>query len=68
MSPTNTLGEIAAEAAKAVPPVSVAGLTLAGVTLNDLVLLATLIYTLLQTGWFVYSKFIRKTGDEPRIR
>lgn len=68
MSPKIIAGEAVSEAAKALPPVSVAGLTLAGVTLNDLVLLATLIYTLLQTGWFVYSKFIRKTGDEPRIR
>jgi hypothetical protein len=68
VSPKIIAGEAASEAAKALPPVRVAGLTLAGGTVNDLVLLATLLYTLLQMAWFVYSKFIRKSGDEPRIR
>lgn len=52
--------EIAGEITKAAPPVSVAGLGLAGVSLNEWVLIATLIYTILQIVWFVYSKFIRK--------
>lgn len=52
--------ELAGEITKAAPPVSVAGLSLAGVTLNEWVLIATLAYTLLQMGWFIYSKFIRK--------
>lgn len=65
MSPNQNLGEAAVEAAKAAPSVSVAGLTLAGVALNDLVLLATLIYTLMQAGYFIYSKFVRPS-DGPR--
>lgn len=51
--------EIAGEITKAAPPVSVAGLSLAGVSLNEWVLIVTLLYTLLQMGWFIYSKFIR---------
>lgn len=54
------------EVGRASPSLTVAGLSMAGVSLSDWVLLATLVYTLLQTGWFVYSKFIRK-NDEPRI-
>lgn len=56
----NRTGEIAGEITKAAPPVSVTGLTLAGVSLNEWVLLATLFYTVLQIGWFIYSKMIRK--------
>lgn len=56
----NDTGSYVGEITKAAPPVSVTGLTLAGVSLNEWVLLATLFYTLLQTGWFIYSKFIRK--------
>lgn len=64
MSPKNT-AELLSEAGKSAPSLTVAGLSLGGVTLSDWVLLATLLYTLLQMGWFVYSKFIRKP-DEPR--
>jgi hypothetical protein len=56
--------EMTSEALKASPPVTVVGLSLGGVSLQDWVLIATLIYTLLQTGWFIYSKFIRKAKRE----
>lgn len=56
-------GEIAGEITKAAPPVSITGLTLAGVQLSDWVLILTALYTILQIGWFVYSKFIRKEKD-----
>lgn len=46
--------DLAAEAVKSAPPVTVAGLTVAGVSLNDLVLLATLIYITLQAGFLLY--------------
>lgn len=57
-----TTSELAGEITKAAPPVSVAGLSLAGVGLSDWVLVMTLIYTVLQTAWFIYSKLklIRK--------
>lgn len=46
--------DLAAEAAKAAPPVTVAGLTVAGVSLNDLVLIATLVYIALQASFLMY--------------
>jgi hypothetical protein len=46
--------DLIAEAAKSAPPVTVAGLTVAGVSLNDLVLIATLFYIVLQAGFLLY--------------
>ena len=46
--------DIAAEVAKATPPVTVAGATVAGVQVNDLILWATLIYIVLQIGFLLY--------------
>ena len=46
--------DVAAEAAKAAPPVTVAGATVAGVQVNDLILWATLIYIVLQIGFLLY--------------
>lgn len=46
--------DIAAEAAKAAPPVTVAGATLAGVTVHDLILWATLVYLVLQIAFLLY--------------
>lgn len=46
--------DIASEAAKAAPPVTVAGATLVGVTVNELILWATLIYLVLQIGFLLY--------------
>lgn len=40
--------EIAGGAAKAAPPVAVSGLTICGVELSDVVLIATLVYTVVQ--------------------
>lgn len=73
MDDTTTQHGAAAAAAKAAPPVTVAGLDLAGVPLNELVLIATLVYTLLQIHFLlkekkVYSrimgvlKSVRKSG------
>jgi hypothetical protein len=46
--------DVAAEAAKAAPPVTVAGATVAGVQVNDLILWATLVYIVLQIGFLLY--------------
>jgi len=46
--------DVAAEVAKATPPVTVAGATVAGVQVNDLILWATLIYIVLQIGFLLY--------------
>ena len=46
--------ELTAEALRAAPPVTVAGATIAGVPLNDLILWATLMYLVLQIGFLLY--------------
>ncbi len=46
--------DVAAEAAKAAPPATVAGATVAGVQVNDLILWATLVYIVLQIGFLLY--------------
>lgn len=46
--------DIISEAAKATPPVTVAGATVAGVQVNDLILWATLIYIVLQIAFLLY--------------
>jgi hypothetical protein len=46
--------DLAAEAAKAAPPITVAGATVAGVQVNDLILWATLLYLVLQIGFLLY--------------
>jgi hypothetical protein len=51
-----TKDDIVKEAVNSTPPASVAGLTLAGVQLNDWVMVATLLYLILQISWFIYSK------------
>jgi len=51
---TSTKHEIAAEAVKAAPPITVAGATVAGVSLNELILWATLLYLVLQIGFLLY--------------
>lgn len=45
------------EASKASPPVAVGGLSLAGVSLSDAVLAATLIYTVLQIYFLLRDKW-----------
>jgi hypothetical protein len=59
--------DIAAEAAKASPPVAVAGATVAGIQVNDLILWATLIYIVLQIGFLLYRwqrlHFAREAED-----
>lgn len=46
--------DIVSEVAKATPPVTVAGATVAGVQVNDLILWATLVYIVLQIGFLLY--------------
>jgi hypothetical protein len=55
--------DVAAEALKATPPVTVASATLAGVSLNDVVLLATLIYIVLQASFLLYRWWRMHTGQ-----
>lgn len=57
--------DIASEAAKASPPVAVAGATLAGITINDLILWATLLYLVLQIGFLLYRWGRMHFGKQP---
>lgn len=55
--------DVASEAFKAAPPVTVASLSFAGVSLNDLVLVATLIYIVLQASFLLYRWYRIHTGQ-----
>ncbi|HHP5355866.1 hypothetical protein ACEUA0_10845 [Aeromonas veronii] len=46
--------------AKSAPPVVVSGMTLAGYSLNDWVLAATLVWIAVQMGWFIWSNIIKQ--------
>lgn len=65
MEPTNG-GEYIVAAYKATPPVTVTALSLGGVGLSQWVLVVTLVYTVLQMGWFIYDKIIRGGRDGRR--
>lgn len=45
------------EAGKASPPVAVGGLSLAGVSLSDVLIITTLVYTLLQIYFLLRDKW-----------
>ncbi|KHA56811.1 hypothetical protein NM74_09700 [Aeromonas hydrophila] len=48
-----------AAAVKSAPPVVVSGMTLAGYSLNDWVLAATLLWIAVQMCWFIWSNIIK---------
>ena len=56
--------DILSEAAKAAPPVTVVGATIAGVQVNDLILWATLLYIVLQIGFLLYRWHKMHAGDK----
>lgn len=56
--------DLVSEAAKAAPPVTVAGATIAGMQINDLILWATLIYLVLQIAFLLYRWHKMHTGDK----
>jgi uncharacterized membrane protein len=51
-----TKTELAAEAVRVSPPVTVAGLSLAGISLQDWVLVATLVYTVVSLFFLIRDK------------
>jgi disulfide bond formation protein DsbB len=58
-----TQSTIAHELAKATPPVSVALATLFGMSLQDWVLVATLVYIVLQAGFLIYRWYRMFRGE-----
>lgn len=57
-----------ADGLKAAPPVSVVGVTIAGMTLQDWVYTVTLIYTVLLITQHVWSKWIKPWREARRER
>lgn len=51
----HTSGEYIAAVGKATPPLAVVGVEAAGLTLQDWVLISTLVYTVLQTVHLIYK-------------
>ena len=50
--------DIASEAIKAAPPIAITtAVTVGGLTLNEWVAIATLLYIVLQSGWLVWKWF-----------
>lgn len=49
--------EVIAEALKTAPPVSVAGATVAGASLDEWVLILTAVYTVLQLAYFLRKRY-----------
>lgn len=56
----NVSPEEVAAAAKVAPPATIGALTFAGVDLSQWVLLATLVYTLLQITFLIRDRIYRK--------
>ena len=57
--------EVAMATAKLTPPITVTGMTLVGYTLQDWVLLATLVYTILQICITVHRLYKEHRGNKP---
>ena len=54
-----TVAALGGTAVKSGPPVLVSSMTLAGYSLNDWVLVATLLWIAVQMGWFLWQNIIR---------
>lgn len=57
-----TKEEILQEAVNAAPPATVSSMYVAGIALSNWVIILTLVYLLLQIGWFVY-RHIKEIRD-----
>lgn len=62
----NSEGLVAA--VKLSPPLTVGGLTLFGIGLNDLVLILTGLYAVLQIGFLVYDRVVHPHKEKRRGR
>ncbi|MFQ2279910.1 hypothetical protein [Aeromonas hydrophila] len=59
---------VAAGVAKSAPLVVVSGMKLAGYSLNDWVLAATLMWIAVQMGWFIWSNIIKPRRQRDSLR
>lgn len=60
----NMSGEYIVAAGKATPPITVTGIAVAGVQLSDWVLIATLIFTVLQIALLIHKYFKERSADK----
>lgn len=63
-APVSQKIDVAAEAAKASFPVGVSLATLGGLTLHDLVMLATLVYIVLQAAYLLWKWYRQATSEK----
>ena len=56
--------DIATSTGKVLPPLAVVGASVAGMTLQDWVMVATLFYTVVQTLWLIYRIFFGQKGGK----
>lgn len=60
---SNTASEAATRAIESTPHVAISGLIIAGVSIQDWYVVLASGFILLQAGYFVWSKFIKKDKD-----
>ena len=61
---TQSHHDMAVEAVKAAPPVTVVGMTLGGVSLQEWVLILTAVYTVLQIAFLIRDKVLRRKDQD----
>lgn len=57
---------IGAVGAKLAPPLTVGGITLAGIPLSDIVLALTGLYAVLQIGFLLYDRLVKPRKEKRR--
>lgn len=66
MSLTTDTGEYVSAVTKASPPIAVTGASIAGMSLQEWVLVATLVYTVLQIALLIYNFVKKRRADGSR--
>jgi NADH:ubiquinone oxidoreductase subunit F (NADH-binding) len=61
---SNTASEAVSRVIESTPHVAISGLIIAGVSVQDWYVVLASAFVLLQAGYFVYSKFIKKDKDK----
>lgn len=61
---SNTASEVVTRAIESTPHVAISGLIIAGVSIQDWYVVLASAFILLQAGYFIWSKFIKKDDDK----
>lgn len=62
----DTLNTVVTETTKLSPVLAIQGIQWFGYSINDIVQLVTLVYIVLQLGWFSYSRYKEYTNDKSK--